>query len=60
MRARVAVALTMLVAAAAFGVLVAREPHWPVDAVDVASACVRALQQGDDTAALSVFQGTAG
>jgi hypothetical protein len=50
----------MLVAAAAFGVLVAREPHWPVDAVDVASACVRALQQGDDTAALAVFQGTAG
>lgn len=49
MRAHLAVALTMLVAAAAFGVLVAREPRWPVDAVNVASACVRALQQDDDT-----------
>ena len=42
MRARVAVALTMLVAAAAFGVLVAREPHWPEDAVNVAPRWAKA------------------
>jgi len=38
-KAKIAVALTMLMAFAAFGVIVAREPDWPAQAVHVASAC---------------------
>ena len=54
MKARMGVTLTMLVAAAAFAVIVAREPHWPTEAVRVASTYVHALQNDDDIRALAM------
>ena len=54
MTARFALLFTLMLAIAASGVIVVREPHWPVEAVQVASAYVRALQDGDDTRALAL------
>ena len=54
MTARFALMFTFVLATAAFGVILIREPHWPGEAVQAASTYVRALQDGDDIRALSL------
>ena len=54
MTGRLALMFTLVLATAGFGVILFREPHWPAEAVQAASAYVRALQEGDDTRALAL------